>query len=394
MSHGHHHHHHHQTSAEQHSTRYKEVIKVTLIGSVIDLLLGVAKLIVGYTAHSQALIADGIHSLSDLGTDAIVLYAAKHSHQEADEEHPYGHGRIETVATVLLGAALIAVSVGVCYDAIDRLFHPEALWIPGVWALVVAAISIVSKEAIYHYTMHVAKKHRSNMLKANAWHSRSDAISSVIVVVGVAGSMAGLNYLDAVAAVGVAFMIAKIGWDLAWHSLRELIDTGLEPERVHEIRQSILDIDGVKTLHILRTRLMGGDALVDVHIQVNPQVSVSEGHQISESVRQTLIRQYDEVSDVMVHIDPEDDEQHTPNANLPLREELLTKLDAAWAEIDESSQIDDITLHYLEGKIDVDLLLPLAVIAHDPRKGEELGRRFKQVADSLGEIGQIKLHYH
>ncbi len=392
MSHAHHHP--IPSAAELQKERYREVVKVTLIGSVVDLLLGVSKIVVGFISHSTALIADGIHSLSDLVTDVIVIYAAKHSHQEADEEHPYGHGRIETVATVGLGLALIVISIGICYDAIDRLFHPEELWIPGMWALVVASISIVSKEIIYHYSMHIAKKYRSNMLKANAWHSRTDAISSVIVVVGVAGAMAGLDYLDAVAAVGVAFMIAKIGWDFAWHSLRELIDTGLEPERVEEIRNSILNVDGVKTLHILRTRLMGGDALVDVHIQVDPQVSVSEGHQISETVRQLLIKQYDEVSDVMVHIDPEDDEQQTPTAGLPLREALLAKLETAWADIDASSQIEDITLHYLEGKIDVELLLPLALIAHDPRKGEELSRQFDRIADSLSDIGQIRLRYH
>ena len=391
MSHGHQH---LSSATEQNTTRYREVMKVTLIGSVVDLLLGIAKIVVGFISHSTALIADGIHSLSDLGTDVIVIYAAKHSHQEADEEHPYGHGRIETVATVALGIALIVVAIGICYDAIDRLFHPEELWIPGMWALVVAGISIVSKEIIYHYSMHIARKYRSNMLKANAWHSRSDAISSVIVVIGVAGSMAGLNYLDAVAAVGVAFMIAKISWDLTWSSLRELIDTGLEPERLEELRRCILGISGVKTLHILRTRLMGGDALVDVHIQVDPQLGVSEGNQISETVRQSLIRQFEEVSDVMVHIDPEDDEMHAPSAGLPLRDKLMARLEAAWAEIPEAGQIDDITLHYLEGKIDVEVLLPLAVIAHDPRKGEELTRRFAQVAEGLSEIGQIKLHYH
>lgn len=392
MSHGHHHH--QPTVAEQNSSRYRETVKVTLVGSVVDLLLGVAKIMVGFTAHSQALIADGIHSLSDLATDGIVLYAAKHSHQEADEEHPYGHGRIETMATVILGAGLIAVAIGISVDAIDRLFNPNELLVPGMLALVVASISIVSKEAIYHYTMRAAKKYRSNMLKANAWHSRSDAISSLIVVIGVAGSMAGLFYLDALAAVGVSFMIAKIGWDLAAHSLRELIDTGLDPAKVEEIRQSILGVDGVKTLHILRTRLMGGEALVDVHIQVDPQLSVSEGHQISESVRHSLIKEYDEVSDVMVHIDPEDDEIHATNADLPLREALLTELNKAWADIDASSKIDDITLHYLEGKINLELLLPLAVIAHDPAKGEELKRRFDRVAENHSEIGQIKLHYH
>lgn len=379
---------------EENASRYKEVVKVTLIGSVVDLALGVAKIVVGFFNHSTALIADGVHSISDLATDLIVIYAAKHSHQEADAEHPYGHGRIETLATVGLGLALVGVAIGIGWDAIERMFHPSELWVPGVLSLIVASISIVSKEAIYHYSMHIARKYRSNMLKANAWHSRTDAISSVVVVIGVAGAMAGLNYLDAVAAVGVAVMIAKIGWDLAWDSLRELIDTGLDPERLEELRQCILGTSGVKTLHILRTRLMGGEALVDVHIQVDPQLSVSEGHQISESVRHSLIGRFDEVSDVMVHIDPEDDELHAPNAGLPLRDAILAKLNQTWAEIPESRQIEDITLHYLEGKIDVELLLPLAVIAHDPGKGEELARRFDQIANSLSEIGQIKLRYH
>ncbi|MDH5407983.1 MAG: cation diffusion facilitator family transporter [Gammaproteobacteria bacterium] len=394
MSHGHHHHHHKPAHANKNSERYRATLKVTLVGSVIDLLLGVAKIVVGFIAQSQALIADGIHSLSDLGTDAIVLYAAKHSHQEADEEHPYGHGRIETLATVGLGVALFAVAIGITIDAVNRLFHPEHLWVPGMLAIFVAGISIVAKEAIYHYTMHAANKYRSNMLKANAWHSRSDAISSVIVVVGVAGSMSGLVYLDAIAAIGVAMMIAKIAWDLAWHSLRELIDTGLEAERVDAIREMILKTDGVKTLHILRTRLMGGEALVDVHIQVAPEVSVSEGHQISETVRQRLIKNFEEVSDVMVHIDPEDDELHAPNANLPLREEILNRLQDKWQHIEVSSHIDDITLHYLEGKINVELLLPLAEIAHDPARAAELVQQFDKVAQSLDEVGEIKLYFH
>ena len=141
--------------------RYKETVRVTLVGSVVDLTLGVAKIFGGYFAQSQALIADGIHSLSDLATDAAVLYAAKHSHREADEDHPYGHGRIETVATVVLGVALIAVALGISYDAVDRLFHPETLWVPGYLAIVIALISVFSKEWIYHYTMRVAKKYKS-----------------------------------------------------------------------------------------------------------------------------------------------------------------------------------------------------------------------------------------
>ena len=171
--------------------RYREVRKVTLIGSVVDLLLAVAKLVIGYVGQSQVLIADGIHSLSDLVTDFMVLFAFKHSHRDADEDHPYGHGRIETLMTVILGAALILVGIGIAWDAMRRLFEPELLLHPSGIVLVVAAISIVSKEAIYHYTLAAARKFRSALLRANAWHSRSDAISSIIVFIGVLGAMAG-----------------------------------------------------------------------------------------------------------------------------------------------------------------------------------------------------------
>ena len=255
--------------------RYREVRKVTLIGSVVDLLLGVAKILVGWLAHSQALIADGLHSLSDLATDFIVLYAAKHSHREADEDHPYGHGRIETLATVGLGIALTAVALGIGYDAVRRLNEPELLLNPGMVALGVAIVSVISKEAIYQYTRNAARRLRSNMLMANAWHSRSDAISSIVVVIGVAGAMMGHAYLDSVAAIAVAVMIAKIGFDLVRDSSKELIDTALEPEVTEAIRSEVFNVDGVRALHMLRSRRSGGDALVDLHLQVDPRISVS-----------------------------------------------------------------------------------------------------------------------
>lgn len=376
--------------------RYKEIRKVTLIGSFFDLTLGIGKIIGGVFASSQALIADGIHSLSDLATDIIVIYAAKHSHKAADEEHPYGHGRFETLATVILGVALVAVAVGIGIDAIDRLFHVERQLHPTQFAMYLAIVSIVVKEALYHYSMIIARKYRSEMLKANAWHSRSDAISSVIVLVGVIGSMAGLGYLDAIAAVGVSVMIAKIGWDLAWQSLRELIDTGLDPERVDLIRNSILEVQGVKALHVLRTRRMGGEALVDVHIQVNPNLSVSEGHHISEQVRQRVIADIDEVADVMVHIDPEDDETVAPSRHLPLRRDVLKKLKAVWSAIEGASLIrdQDITLHYLEGKIRIDLVLPLSLLENEPlATRDRIASQFNAVAAQLGDIDTINVYY-
>lgn len=349
--------------AEENTERLRETVKVTLVGSVVDLALGVLKIIFGYTAQSQALIVDGFHSLSDLATDAMVIFAAKHSHREADEDHPYGHGRIETLATVGLGLALIAVGVGFSVDAAKRLFHPEDLLVPHIAAIYIAVLSIIMKEAIYHYSMGIARKYRSDMLKANAWHSRTDAISSAIVVVGVAGAMAGLNYLDAIAAIGVAVMIAKIGWDLGWQSLRELIDTGLEAERIALIKQIILGSNGVEALHQLRSRRLGGEAYIDVHIQVPPRLSVSEGHQISETVRRKLIGKIEEVKDVTVHIDPEDDEMVTPCKNLPSRQELREELKDRLADIPEAGRISSMTIHYLGGKVELLIVLPASVLS-------------------------------
>lgn len=380
---------------EQRNERLRETTRITLIGAVIDALLSVFKITIGYIAYSQALIADGIHSLSDLATDGIVLYASKHAHQEADDDHPYGHGRFETVATVVLGVALIAVAVGISYDAGFRLLHHEHLATPGIWALVIAAISVLSKEAIYRYTMVVAEKYNSNLLRANAWHSRSDAFSSIIVVVGIVGSMFGYWYLDGIAAIGVALMIAKIGWDLLSQSMQELVDTGLEPDRVDAIRSAILNIDGVDTLHVLRTRKMGADALVDVHIQVNPTLSVSEGHYISETVRTNVIHNISEVTDVMVHIDPEDDEILIEHIKLPLRHELIHKLEASWADIEASQEVININLHYLNNKINVELLLPVLLLEHPSKtileQRQQLNEQFKLVADSLDEVESIHL---
>jgi len=377
---------------ETNNERFRQTVRVTLIGSAIDLLLGVLKIVVGFAGQSQALIADGIHSLSDLATDVLVIYAAKHAHREADEEHPYGHGRIETVATVLLGIALIAVAVGLTLDAVRRLFHPELLLKPGTIVIYVAILSIVLKEAIYHYSMTIARKYRSDMLKANAWHSRTDAISSAIVVVGVAGAIAGLDYLDAIAAIGVALMIAKIGWDLGWKALRELIDTGLTRERLKLIEKAILEVDGVDAMHLLRSRQLGGEAYIDVHIQVPPRLSVSEGHQISETVRQRLISKIDEVKDVTVHIDPEDDEIAAPCGGLPGRTEVRRRLRERLAGLPEADLIEDITLHYLDGRIEMMLTLPLSVLK-DIDDAARVQKSFSDILSAEKCVGKVQIAF-
>ena len=393
---GHHHNHPHIPEVANGDERYKDARTVTLVGSVVDLLLGVAKIVVGYIGSSQALIADGVHSLSDLATDVIVLFAMKHGSREADENHPYGHGRIETLATIALGLALIGVAAGIAWDAALRLMHPELLLHPGWMALIVATISIISKEIIYHYTMRCAERLNSNLLRANAWHSRSDAISSVIVVVGVAGSMAGVDSLDAVAAIGVALMIAKIGGDLSWQSAQELIDTAMEPDQVEQIRRSIQSVEEVQALHMLRTRRMGDNGLVDVHIMVSPRISVSEGHRISDTVRAQIMRDVDTVTDVMVHIDPEDDEQAAPCTGLPLRKEVLAQLQQRWEGIEAAQHIEETTLHYLDGKIHVEVLLPLARMGDEAAAQAVAHELRQQVLDQPGMeyVAEVAVRFH
>jgi cation diffusion facilitator family transporter len=372
--------------------RYAQARTVTLVGSVFDLALGVAKIIAGVAGHSAALIADGVHSLSDLLTDGLVLFAMKQGGREADEEHPYGHGRIETLATVALGTILIAVAGGIAWDAVQRLMNPDRLLHPGWLALSIALLSVATKEAIYHYTMHTARKLKSNLLRANAWHSRSDAISSIIVVIGVLGTMAGQESLDAVAAIGVGLMIAKIGLDLSWSSVQELIDTAMPPDEVAKIRRVILGVHGVKALHSLRTRRMGSEGLVDVHILVDPKLSVSEGHFISDAVRAALLSEVEEVGDIMVHIDPEDDETTRPSSGLPSREEVMGILYRHWENLEEAQAIEDVTLHYLDGKIHVEVLLPLAKMG-DLAKAQEAAEKLSRLAQEEESIADVQIRF-
>ncbi len=371
--------------------RYQDVRKVTLIGSVLDFVLGVAKIVVGWLANSQALIADGVHSFSDLLTDFMVLYAAKHAHKEADEIHPYGYGRIETLATVSLGLVLVIIALGIAISSIQRLTDPDVLMEFTLLALVVALVSVVSKEWIYRYTLAAARRLRSDMLMANAWHSRSDAFSSIVVLIGIAGVMLDYPYLDAVAAVVVAAMIAHIGFDLIRSSTRELIDTALDTEKVTAIRKHIHTVNGVRSVHTLRTRKSAGDAFVDVHIQVDPRLSVSEGHQIGDAVRQRLLQHVEEVVDVTVHIDPENDEKGSPCNDLPSRDQVIEALKQCWPHIPVSA-VETVMLHYLAGEIDVELDLPIEIL-HSTSEAESLVQTLQKTVEPLPYIRDVQIRF-
>ena len=336
--------------------RFAAAQKCTWISVVINIVLTVLQIIGGFFAHSQALMADGLHSLSDLLSDILVLYANRHGNRHADANHPYGHARVETAATLILGAFLAVIGVALLVAAAMRLQQPSALQAVSPYALAIALFTLVAKEGLFRYLLAVAKRVRSQLLLANAWHSRSDAASSLVVIVGVAGNLFGFTFFDLLAAAVVGVMIAHMGGKLAYEALSELIDTGLDAEEVAAIKQTLLNTHGVRSLHELRTRKMADNALVDAHIIVDPRISVSEGHYIAEAARLAVLKAH-HVLDVMVHIDPEDDMQAKPNMHLPSRPELLTLL----AEKLGGIKLHDkqVVLHYLDGQVEVEIVLPI-----------------------------------
>lgn len=338
--------------------RYSVTQKVTLVGAIVNIILAAAQIVGGLVTQSQALIADGFHTLSDLVTDFVVLIAAKMASKDADDDHPYGHERIETIATVILGLALAGVAVGIALDAIQRLMHPESLLQPTGLAIVIALFGILCKEGLYQYTHRAGEKVNSSLLKANALHHRSDAISSVIVAIGVAASVIfSLPWLDALAAIAVAALIFYMGAQLILDSAMELVDTAWDSDKVDAMVLTIGTISGVQSVHMLRTRKMSNNVLVDVHIQVSPHISVSEGHHIAEQVMSEIQKKYDEVSDIVVHIDPEDDETAAPSKDLPSRESILAEIQPIIASADLAYSADNITLHYLDGQVEIELQL-------------------------------------
>lgn len=373
--------------------RYEASRRVTLVSVVWNLILTVAQIIIGFVGHSQALVADGLHTLSDFITDFMVLFALKHGRKDADQEHPYGHARIETAVTMILGIMLVVVGAGIAISAGIRLSSAQTFVVPSAITLWIAVITLGVKEWLYRYTMVVADRFDSNMLRANAWHHRSDALSSLIVAAGIGGSLLGFGYLDSVAALIVALMVVKVGGELAWQSLRELVDTGLGAEDLESIRQVILSISGVKALHLLRTRRVGEQALGDVHIIVDDHLSVSEGHQISEMVRATLIKEIAPLADVMVHIDTEEDVNVPSAAGLPLRDELQKRVNNYFRDIPEAHLIERMTLHYLSGRIDIELLLSQDAISHSTSV-RQLARQFAAAVRNDRDIGNVDVHFH
>ncbi|MEP7295567.1 MAG: cation diffusion facilitator family transporter [Burkholderiales bacterium] len=275
----------------------------TWVSVGVNLVLTITQVTVGVLAKSQGLIADGIHSLSDLVADFVVLFASHHSQKDADADHPYGHHRFETAASLVLGALLLAVGVGMLWSAFRKLEAPETVQQVHIVALYVAGGALLVKELLFRYMLSVAKRVKSSMLVANAWHARSDAASSLVVGLGIAGNLAGYPILDPIAALIVGFMVAKMGWGFGWDALHDLMDRAVDEQEVEAIRKTLTDTPGVSNVHDVRTRKMGDMIVVDAHLEVDATLTVEAGHDIAVEARQRVLQRH-RVLNLMTHVDP------------------------------------------------------------------------------------------
>ena len=283
--------------------RAAAAMRSTWVSVGVNLVLTAVQVTVGILAKSQALVADGLHSLSDLVADFVVLLAGRHSQKDADADHPYGHQRYETAASLVLGVMLLAVGVGMLWAAMRKLEAPETMATVHVAALWVAGGALVAKELLFRYMLRAAKRIKSSMLVANAWHARSDAASSLVVGIGIIGNLAGYPILDPIAALIVGFMVGKMGWEFGWDALHDLMDRAVDDQEVAAIRQTLVETPGVSAVHDVRTRKMGDMILVDAHLEVDATISVEAGHDIAVSARNRVLQRH-RVLNLMTHIDP------------------------------------------------------------------------------------------
>jgi cation diffusion facilitator family transporter len=275
----------------------------TWVSVGVNVVLSSTQITVGVLAKSQALIADGVHSLADLVSDAVVLVATRHSQKGADKHHPYGHQRFETAASLVLGALLLAVGVGMLWSAFLKIRSPESIPEVHASALWVAAGALVAKEALFRYMLAAAKDVKSTLLVANAWHARSDAASSLVVAVGIIGNLAGYPIFDPIAALIVGCMVIKMGWKFGWDALHDLMDSSVDDAEVKAIRETLEQTAGVIGVHDVRTRKMGDMIMVDAHIEVDADITVEAGHEIAVAAQQRVLQRH-RVLNLMTHIDP------------------------------------------------------------------------------------------
>jgi cation diffusion facilitator family transporter len=289
----------------------------------------------------------------------MVLIILRFSGEGPDKEHPWGHAHFETLGTAILGSVLIAVAGAMIYDSALSLSHTASLPIPEWPTLVVAAVSVAGKEWIFRYTLKVAKETKSDLLVANAWHSRTDSLSSIVVFVGILGTMAGLTWLDAVAAILVAFIVGKIGWDLSWSSIKQLVGTALPYEQISRYKELVLSIDGIINVHSFKSREMGSQSILELHIQVLPNISASEGHLLGDLACEKLKQEDPDIGHIIYHIDTYNDEEIDQEAThqLPLRKEITAVIQSVLRLQKPEITPHKVALYYHPKSVDLEILL-------------------------------------
>ena len=289
--------------------RANEVKRCTLIGLVVNAILSALKIVAGFIGNSGAMIADGIHSVSDFATDIVVLAFVGVTARGIDKRYHYGHGKFETFATMIIAVVLFAVAVGLFWssgESVLRSLRGEEIEAPSYFALIMAAVSIATKEILYRYTAHVGDAVKSMALVANAWHHRSDAFSSIAALVGIAGAMflsPQWRILDPLAAMAVSVFIAIVAWRLLMPSVQELLEVSLPDDEINAIEREICQVDGVMAFHHLRTRKNGNRYIIDLHIKVKPDITVVDAHDIASSVENRLKERFHGAM-VYVHTEP------------------------------------------------------------------------------------------
>jgi cation diffusion facilitator family transporter len=339
--------------------RYQIIKKVTLVGMFVNSLLAFVKILIGIVGKSPALFADGVHSLSDLISDVMVLFAAKYANKGEDDDHPYGHERIETLATLVISALLITAGFMIVYHSLAVLISGEYST-PNKFTMYAAIFSIFGNEFIYQYTMRGANKINSDMLRANAWHSRSDMWSSVVVLVGLIGAFYGFVWMDALAAFVVCYMIVKMGIKWGYSAVAELIDEGVDNETRESIKDIITTTEGVEDFHYLRTRKMAGKIVLDVHVLVDKYSTASEGHYVAEIVKSNIYHNVENIKDITVHIDVTNHEdgviklENFEPSRKDIHQAILDFLGEC--SLDKSLLLDKkMAIYYFENIIQVDL---------------------------------------
>ncbi len=284
-----------------------QIRKVTWVGMLVNVTLAGIKFLVGVLGASQAVIADAVHSLSDMTTDVAVILGVQFWSAPPDEGHPYGHRRIEALVTMVIGLTLVSVAIGLGYNSLSTI-HDNHIQHIGWIALVGPFLSILFKEVLYQWTVRVGTRVKSTAVIANAWHHRSDALSSIPALLAVVTSAMYPDwaFVDHIGAVIIAVFILKVSWDVIYPSLQELSDRGASHNERIQIENLAMNVKGVKSVHAIRTRKFGSSLHVDLHILVAPELSVRVGHTISEDVKQELLHNGPDVLDVVVHLEPYD----------------------------------------------------------------------------------------